>query len=170
MKRQRRRLTTKDARRVNAISAIKSQRFDAKVQRILRAVTDPDKARRLADRQCLYCFYLPDSRLAGQAFTKWQCRYCDHEGSHPNTHTPECCSDCSDELGLCVDCGGRLDMQRVDKLRRRRVRYREPCSRCGAQPPKGALYPFRWGASPIRWLCMPCREVVAQALEKPEET
>lgn len=164
MTRRARRLTINDARRVNAMSAERHQRFDAKVHRLLRAATDSDRARRLSERQCLYCFYLPDSRLAGQAFTEWSCRYCDHVGSHPNTAVPRCCNACSDELGLCVDCGGTLDMQRVDKLRRQKFPA-EPCERCGKRPPPTARVPFRFGIAAYHYLCVACADEVRTFLE-----
>ena len=153
--------------RFEVTSRIESGRWaDCLKVTCLRAATDVERARRLSERQCLYCFYLPDSQLAGQAFTQWQCRYCDHVGSHPNTAVPRCCNDCSDELGMCVDCGGSLDMRRVDKLRRRPPSWDQTrCERCNKTVAPGARVQVRFGIAAPWLVCVDCFAAVKTVLE-----
>lgn len=63
------------------------------------------EARQLALR-CRHCFYLSGLRVAGQAFTEWECARCGEERTHPNTAVPALCDTCAKETGLCVTCMG----------------------------------------------------------------
>ena len=71
-------------------------------------VNDSDKARRLAARQCQWCWFRKGTSLAGQAFTEYKCRCCGETKMYPNTSTPMICDACSDATELCCRCCGDL--------------------------------------------------------------
>lgn len=73
-----------------------------------QAEQDTKREQRLAAQECKLCFYLR-GRMAGQAFTDYQCRYCKETKSHPNTAVPNFCPECAKTLSICVDCGADLD-------------------------------------------------------------
>lgn len=75
---------------------------------------DDEREERLKQQKCKFCYYR--SGLAGQAFTNWQCGLCDYEGQNANTDVPALCIVCAEAHGLCVKCGGDLEMKQRRKL------------------------------------------------------
>jgi len=118
MTRKRRPPTKADAVRVSAIAARNTDRVQAVLNRAVLLATDGERDKRLAERRCRACYYIPKGAIVGHGFTRWGCIYCDHTDEHHNTGVPRCCDACSDELNLCVECGGTLDMTHRQQLRR----------------------------------------------------
>ena len=71
---------------------------------------DTDRAARLKALLCKLCYYR-GGRIAGQAFTEWNCAVCGKADQHPNTATPVVCADCAKEHSLCRDCGADLELR-----------------------------------------------------------
>ena len=57
---------------------------------------------------CKKCFYI-DVRIAGQAFTEFQCGACQEFSMHHNTAVPKYCDACANKLQICRHCGAALD-------------------------------------------------------------
>jgi hypothetical protein len=92
---------------------------DKAVLLALKLTADPDREIRLAPaHQCIRCFYMPDTRLVGRAFTDWTCLVCGEPGRHSNTAVPLLCGTCSGDLHLCVTCCADLDLKPRRKLHR----------------------------------------------------
>lgn len=68
--------------------------------------SDAHKERREQAHECRRCFYLRDGRMAGQAFTDWNCGVCNKVSSNPNTATPRVCMECAKKYRLCTECAG----------------------------------------------------------------
>lgn len=86
-----------------------------------RAYTDADRKGREAHQRCRWCHYARRGRLALQAFTEWTCIACDVvQPHHPNSEHPKVCMPCAASLGLCVECGGDVEMRDRRKLERKR--------------------------------------------------
>jgi hypothetical protein len=117
-------LTVAELERVNHASATGQDRVNLALSKAAVLAGDGQKERRLAERECAWCFYLR-SKLAGQAFTRWQCMLCEDEHQHSNTAVPRLCSTCSDTFGLCVSCGGDLDMRFRTKRFGRKAKKRK---------------------------------------------
>ncbi len=64
--------------------------------------------RQAASRKCKACYYLREPRMAGQAFTPFECANCGDTTAHPNTNVPRYCATCCADNELCQNCGGRL--------------------------------------------------------------
>jgi hypothetical protein len=75
---------------------------------------DKLKAERHKVMECQVCFYIHG--IAGQAFTEWTCRFCETQGSHPNTSVPMLCDGCAREHRLCRQCGADIDLDERRKL------------------------------------------------------
>lgn len=121
-----RRLTKAAIARINTLSAHKAQRVADRIALALKLAADGSKEFRVKERRCKGCFYLDSGRLVGHAFTVWECAHCDYQGQHHNTGVPRVCDTCSDELRLCVDCGGDIDMQHRNTRPRARLRKAKP--------------------------------------------
>lgn len=93
--------------------------IDEQVRHSLEALSDSKRKDRREARECAWCFYFCRNRLAGQAFTDWECSGCNTPASHPNTSTPVLCDSCSDKLGLCVRCGADLDLKMRTTMERK---------------------------------------------------
>jgi hypothetical protein len=72
---------------------------------------DLSKKERLEAQECRTCFYIASLRIAGQAFTNWECGICHQKATWPNTHFPKICRACALEYGLCVSCGSDVEMK-----------------------------------------------------------
>ena len=68
---------------------------------------DPKKKDRRKKQMCRICFYIP--RVAGQAFTKSNCKMCDKEITHGNTDVDRLCEKCAKEKRLCIHCGSDIE-------------------------------------------------------------
>ena len=79
-------------------------------KRLARAEIDDGRVARLAQRECVVCFYMRGG-LAGQAFTDWKCNACGVDGNYPNTAVPRFCNACSDKFEICVRCGGDIELR-----------------------------------------------------------
>jgi hypothetical protein len=77
---------------------------------------DSDRAKRHAKAECLACFYLW-GRIGGAAITTTQCGRCETEITFGNTCVDVLCLECAKRLGLCVHCGGDMEL----KHRRKRT-------------------------------------------------
>ena len=56
---------------------------------------------------CAYCS--KKSVIAGQAFTKYQCEWCDKTFLHPNTNTPRVCPICAERENICQRCAHDIE-------------------------------------------------------------
>jgi hypothetical protein len=101
---------------INRISSHRSERVRDRLALAAQAAADLKCAERLKARECAYCFYL-DTRVAGQAFTKWNCQVCGAPSQHANTAVPKLCCACADEYDLCTSCMGDQDMRHRTKVR-----------------------------------------------------
>jgi hypothetical protein len=72
---------------------------------------DHEADKRRQERECLYCFYLHRARMAGQAFTGWECLSCGAGGMHSNTAVPHYCDVCADKMRICVRCGADQELE-----------------------------------------------------------
>jgi hypothetical protein len=70
-------------------------------------VDDPRLKNRLARHECKACYY--EVRLAGQAFTRYECQQCSKPAMHHNTAVPRLCDNCADKGVLCARCGKARD-------------------------------------------------------------
>lgn len=52
-----------------------------------------------------YCEGHAWDEMAGQAFTKWQCKICGYKGQHHNTAIPTICPECAVITNRCSKCG-----------------------------------------------------------------
>jgi hypothetical protein len=77
--------------------------------KLLNYDQDSDKEERVSENICKYCYYIDTDRIAGQAFTKTNCRICDKEMVFQTTITDRYCSDCSSNMKLCKYCGATID-------------------------------------------------------------
>lgn len=103
------RLTLDQLEYVNAASQSRQKMVNDLLAKAAWIAGDGAKDRRLAARECKGCHY--SSRISGQAFTQWRCKFCGTEDMHSNTGTPWLCNACSDAFGLCATCGGDIDMR-----------------------------------------------------------
>lgn len=104
---------------------------DLVLDRAIRVLNDPDRAKRMEQCECLACFYLTGSCFAGQAFTSWACQACEVEQPmHPNTAVPKLCLECADRYSLCTQCLADLDLRMRQKVtRNNKFRSRRPSRR-----------------------------------------
>jgi len=65
---------------------------------------DTRKEARLKYGECRSCFYLK-AHVAGQAFTKYDCKNCGETHTHENTAVPRYCRKCAEEHQACRRCG-----------------------------------------------------------------
>lgn len=100
-----------DEARVSEMSFRNKESAQFAVARSMAYLTDSEKAKRLSQNRCSYCFYMNGSKLAGQAFTEYNCGVCDKDLMHPNTAVPVACEDCAKKHCLCVDCGADLHLR-----------------------------------------------------------
>lgn len=87
-------------------------------RRVADCDTDAQRNGRLRARECPWCFYF-GSTLAGQGFTDWVCSCCGKEDTWADTRTPYLCHECSDRLGLCVNCTADIHLTKRTKLERK---------------------------------------------------
>lgn len=84
------------------------ERIDFSVARAMNLLTDPDKKKRREQGLCSWCYY-DGGRMAGQAFTDWNCRAClKDQPAWPNTGHPLICDQCCKRHTLCRECGADL--------------------------------------------------------------
>lgn len=112
---------------VNYANWAAQEKKDGAVNRAIRVLEDPERARRLELCLCPTCFYIDNMGFAGQAFTEWTCEACEKpQPMWPNTAHPKLCLECADRYGLCVRCLADLELRprkkvtRSNKFRRRR--------------------------------------------------
>lgn len=114
-------LTIEQMERINDLSARAAQRVSDRLSQLAILATDANAAKRRARCVCQACEYLNVGRLAGQAFTAWNCRLCrEPQPSHPNTAVPALCAGCAEAFELCVECGGDREMRHRRRLTGRR--------------------------------------------------
>ena len=105
MKHQNNKLTEADVKNRTQINKVASEKACSVIEEYTK---DKQKQAREGLCKCRYCYYLRGARLAGQAFTEWNCGVCDKESMHCNTSTPVVCMDCAKKHSLCSSCGGDL--------------------------------------------------------------
>lgn len=94
-----------DENEVSGLSNRQRERMDSYIARSMAYLTDPNKTKRIESRMCKVCFY-SGPKLAGQAFTEWNCRCClEIQDKWPNTSHPAVCDECSKKYSLCPECG-----------------------------------------------------------------
>ena len=67
--------------------------------------------------ECRECKVKYERAVAGQAFTKYQCKRCGQLGYYHNTLIPNYCPSCSEEHYICERCGKDLLLEAILKLR-----------------------------------------------------
>ena len=72
---------------------------------------DADKTLRLAESKCKSCFYFFQSRIGGASMTTINCGICDKEMLFGSTAVDPICVECGELNGLCVQCGGNIEMK-----------------------------------------------------------
>jgi hypothetical protein len=70
---------------------------------------DDKQMERSLQQLCKYCFYVNTGRIAGQAFTKSNCSYCEKEMMFPTTDRDKYCPECAKKIMACKHCGARMD-------------------------------------------------------------
>ena len=80
----------------------------ARVKRAKQFQEDPQKATRLKELECAYCFYSGQDRIVGWGFTKYNCKVCGDEHQESNTAVPALCTSCATTLNVCRRCGADL--------------------------------------------------------------
>lgn len=111
-------LSMAELERINAVSRHQSDKVNRKVEALAIILVDAHMDQRLVVHMCKGCFY-GSSHFAGQAFTEWHCLLCKASAMHPNTAVPRLCSGCADTFGLCVSCGGDIEMKHRSRFDRR---------------------------------------------------
>ena len=114
-----------DLQRLRTCTYASKQAVDRARRNLARLECDADRAERLKERECLCCFYLRGTRLAGQGFTEWSCLSCGAKDMHGNTSVPHYCVGCADKMRICTRCGGDQELEvrkavLVAKSKRRR--------------------------------------------------
>ncbi len=116
-------LTIAQLESINAASANGQQRISDELRKLAILATDANAEQRREKRECQHCTYAGRYRLAGQAFTEWSCQVCSEpQEMHPNTAVPRICAGCSAAYGLCVTCGGDLDMKHRGRITGRKAK------------------------------------------------
>jgi hypothetical protein len=90
-----------------------AEEYTSKVERFQK---DADKEKRQNECKCKACFYFFKSRVGGAAMTHIDCGICDTEMLFGSTAVNPICNQCNKENGLCVQCGGDIEM----KVRRKK--------------------------------------------------
>lgn len=115
-------LTIAQLERVNAISSRKQRYVADQLDKALLLATDADSVKRKAAHECCGCWY-SGPRISGQAFTDWKCDLCgEPQQMHHNTDTPRVCEVCAEAYGVCVSCGGDIDMRNRGRLTGRKAK------------------------------------------------
>lgn len=115
-------LTIAELERVNYSTGLNARNLADRVATLVIIATDAEADRRRKENQCAACAYLGRNRISGQAFTSWNCQLCkEPQPSHPNTGVPRLCGGCAEAYGLCVSCGGDLEMRTRGRLTGRRA-------------------------------------------------
>ena len=70
--------------------------------------TDPDRKARLADVQCVVCFY-GEGRIGGAAITESSCGACGVGMTFGSTCVDRLCPACARTLKVCRQCGSDLN-------------------------------------------------------------
>ncbi len=84
------------------------EQMDFSIARAMSYLLDNEKKKRIGALLCKTCFY-SGGRMAGQAFTEWNCRVClKDQPDWPNTGTPLACEKCAREHNICKECGADL--------------------------------------------------------------
>jgi hypothetical protein len=117
-------LTIAQLERINAVSAHNQERVTDRLRALATIATDAYAEARRAMQRCQACEYLNRYTLAGQAFTDWSCQLCKTpQPMHPNTSVPRLCSACAGAYGLCVTCGGDIEMQHRRRIIGRKAKH-----------------------------------------------
>jgi hypothetical protein len=79
----------------------------------IKEETEEQKKQRLAQepRECRICFYLDRGRIAGMAFSDYECRICGAQARHANTAVPRVCVICSVKYEICRRCTGDINCE-----------------------------------------------------------
>jgi hypothetical protein len=95
---------------VNRATHTAQDRVNLQLSKAAVLAGDGEQAQRQLERKCCWCFYLRRGAIVGHGFTKWNCQLCGDEHQHPNTAVPRLCDACGDDFGLCISCGGDIEM------------------------------------------------------------
>jgi hypothetical protein len=69
---------------------------------------DTRKEERLAELECLYCFYMA-GRIGGCAMTTANCGECQKEMLFGSTCVDYACPECAKKNSICKHCGAEMD-------------------------------------------------------------
>jgi hypothetical protein len=85
--------------------------------------TDPQRDRRIAENECVACFY--QTRIAGHMFTPYICEICTGVQNWHNTAVPRMCDACACKHTICRRCGAdrELDESRNELIRTNHIPY-----------------------------------------------
>lgn len=85
------------------------ERIRAAEVRYANYTTDPEKKERLAEQECIVCWY--ESKIGGAAMTSRQCGFCSETVHCGNTAIDKLCLKCAQENELCKHCGSDIGLR-----------------------------------------------------------
>lgn len=94
-------------RKANLTSDTKT-RLDRTIEHVRNLVNDPKKSDRLAQQQCVYCYY--GCFMAGAAITSQDCAACGEEQTYGSTATDDMCQPCAEKHGVCKTCMANVNL------------------------------------------------------------
>jgi len=134
-------LTIAELERINYATGIGARNLLDQLSKLAIIASDAHVEKRREAQNCAPCFYLSRYRLAGQAFTHWNCQLCEApQPMHHNTAVPRICAGCATTYGLCVCCGGDIETENRGRRTGRKAR-KQKCSPEARQAPSGETEP-----------------------------
>lgn len=91
---------------INEATYWKNKQKDSIIKKYENITKDPDKKIRLEKNLCEMCYY--KDVIAGQAFTKRNCSFCEKEENYPTTYTDKLCLKCAKDNKCCKHCMAKI--------------------------------------------------------------
>lgn len=85
-----------------------------RLESYFKITTDSDKVKRLAEQECIICYY--NAKIGGAAMTNSQCGLCDVTMNFGSTNVDVLCDACSKAHSLCKHCGADMNYKNRNKL------------------------------------------------------
>jgi hypothetical protein len=86
----------------------------SRLESFRKLLEDPDKEKRLADQECVICYY--SGKIGGAAMTDSHCGICDTTMHFGSTNVDRLCTVCAEKHKLCKHCGADMDYKNRNKL------------------------------------------------------
>ena len=96
---------------VQFITDIKKRYVKETILHAKNAETDNDKPNRLIKQECVYCYYIGNSRVGGCAMTEAPCSICEKVIMYGSTCTNKVCLNCAKLHNLCTYCGADIELR-----------------------------------------------------------